>query len=192
MIIDKDLLEDENGFYELNWWGKTKKDFESLTGFQFSSKDFEFKDAVKKLLHFLQVKGKEMLVRNVRFKVKTVLLHSEFLTINLKDDVYEEGNVHLKWTFDGKKSGTTLQCTKVKGCDPVLVQKIFLVVKFLIDGFLDNVFSPEKLESFIVGCEESKDTCKSCGLVFKTPTGVTEHKCSFLHQNDIVEQMEFT
>ena len=93
MIIDKDLLEDENGFYELNWWGKTKKDFKSLTGFQFSSKDFEFKDAVKKLLHFLQVKGKEMLVRNVRFKVKTVLLHSEFLTIKLKDDVYEEGNV---------------------------------------------------------------------------------------------------
>ena len=92
---------------------------------------------------------------------------------------------------DGKKSGTTLQCNKVKGCDPVLVQKIFLVIKFLIDGFLDNVFSPEKLESFIVGFEESKDTCKSCGLVFKTPTGVTEHKCSFLHQNDIVEPMEF-
>lgn len=87
---------------------------------------------------------------------------------------------------------TTLQCNKVKGCDPVLVQKIFLVVKFPIDGFRDNVFSPEKLESFIVGCEESKDTCKSCGLVFKTPTGVTEHKCSFLHQNDIVEPMEFT
>ena len=191
MIFDKDLLEDNNGFYELDWWGKTKKDIENLTGFKFASKDEEFTDAVKKLLKILKVKGKEMMVRNVRFKIKSFLDNAQFLVIYLKDDIYGEGNVHLKWTFGGKKSGTTLHCTKVRGCDPVLVKSIFLVVKYLVDGTLDNIFSPEKINSFTLGCDEAKDTCESCRVVFGTAVGLKDHQCSFLHKNDVVEPMDF-
>ena len=192
MIFDKDLLEDTNEFYELDWWGgKTKSDLESFTGFKFSSKEEEFKNALKELLKIL-VKGKEMSVRNVRFKVKNTAPNAQFLVIMLTDDIYGEGKVKLSWTFDGRKSGNILQGTKVKGCDPVLAKRTIFAVKFLIDGLLDNVFGPEKIESFTVGFDEQKDKCNSCGQVFRTVTGLTEHKCSFLIKDDAFEPMEFT
>ena len=115
MIIDKDLLEDNNGFYDFDWWGKSKKDIDTLSGFKFTSKEEEFTDSIKKLLKILQVKGKEMSVRNVKFKITNVLKNAQFLVICVKDDIFDEGFVNLKWTFDSKKNGTTLYCTKMKG-----------------------------------------------------------------------------
>ena len=70
MIEDKDLIEDDNGFYVLNTW--PKKDFGSLAGFTMSSNEEEFIDAAKKLLKTLKVKGREMEVRRVPFKIKNV------------------------------------------------------------------------------------------------------------------------
>ena len=79
MIIDKDILEDNNGFYDFDWWGKSKKDIDTLSGFKFTSKEEEFTDSIKKLLNILQVKGKEMSVRNVRFKITNVLKNAHCL-----------------------------------------------------------------------------------------------------------------
>ena len=186
MIDDKDLIEDDNGFYVLNTW--PKKDFGSLAGFTMSSNEEEFIDAAKKLLKTLKVKGREMEVRRVPFKIKNVGARAQYLVIYLNDDIYGEGHVHLKWTFEGKKKGTTLHFSKVKGCDPSHVQKVLYVMKYLIDGTIDNVFSPEMIESFIVGNEEVKDACANCGQIFKTATGLSHHQCARV--NDKVESME--
>ena len=185
MIDDQELLEDDHGLYTLNFW--PKKDVNSVTGFILKSDEDEFKDAVKTVLGMLKVKGREMVVRKVKFKTKTVNERAHFLTIYMNDIIYGEGHIHLKWTWDGKK-GTSLHISKVKGCDSFLVKNFMFVLKYLVDGTMDDAFTPEMIASFSKGDDEGKDSCVNCNQTYQTATGLSLHQCSV----PVPEPMEVT
>ena len=53
-----------------------------------------------------------------------------------------------------------------------------MAIKYLLDGFLENAFSQNMLDSFVVSAgPKSKDMCTSCGYSYKTRLGETLHKC---------------
>ena len=66
----------------------------------------------------------------------------------------------------------------LRGAEASDIKSFLVAIKYLLDGFLENAFSQNMLDSFVVSAgPKSKHVCTTCGYNYKTRLGETLHKC---------------
>ena len=152
MITEKEIREDVPSLYNWDFW--PKGNFEEILGFTMKSSDEEFHDATKDLVSFVGRIGAEFKVRKVDFKIKHTDLRKKVMLIMVDDDLVDEGEIGVNWfhTRRGAKFSGTLEVTRRRGAEASHIKSFLVAIKYLLDGFLENAFSQNMLDSFVVSC----------------------------------------